>query len=153
MRSGSQPRLYVLAAGGVENARLLLASRATYPAGLGNGHDLVGRFFMEHVVVNAGTIVPRSPDLFAHARAYTRRRIAGGDTLAGLQLREAVVREEGLTGVVLSPFVGREALFSRGFVSLATMLAQLRGRRPAPRAAQPPAQRRRGAPGGDREGA
>ena len=35
--------------GGIENARILLLSRGSQPAGLGNGHDLVGRFFMEHV--------------------------------------------------------------------------------------------------------
>jgi choline dehydrogenase-like flavoprotein len=39
---------YVLAAGGIENPRLLLASNSVIPAGLGNQHDLVGRFFMEH---------------------------------------------------------------------------------------------------------
>ena len=41
-------RAYVLACGGVENPRLLLASRSRHPNGLGNGNDLVGRFFMEH---------------------------------------------------------------------------------------------------------
>jgi choline dehydrogenase-like flavoprotein len=39
---------FVLASGAVENARLLLASRAHHPHGIGNGHDLVGRHFMEH---------------------------------------------------------------------------------------------------------
>ena len=38
----------VLCAGAVETARLLLASRSSRPAGLGNDHDLVGRYFMEH---------------------------------------------------------------------------------------------------------
>jgi len=42
-------RAYVLAAGGIENARLLLASRGVKPNGLGNDHDLVGRYFMEHL--------------------------------------------------------------------------------------------------------
>lgn len=37
-------RHYVLAAGGLENARLLLASA------IGNEHDLVGRFFMGHAI-------------------------------------------------------------------------------------------------------
>lgn len=39
---------YVLAMGGVENARILLASNRQIPAGVGNAHDLVGRYFMEH---------------------------------------------------------------------------------------------------------
>lgn len=42
-------RAYVLAAGGIENARLLLLSNKAVPTGLGNRHDLVGRFFQEHV--------------------------------------------------------------------------------------------------------
>ncbi len=47
-RTRVRARYYVLACGGIENARLLLASRATNPAGLGNDHDQVGRCFMEH---------------------------------------------------------------------------------------------------------
>jgi len=46
-----RPKLCVLAGGGIENARLLLLSNSVQPAGLGNGNDLVGRFFMEHVHV------------------------------------------------------------------------------------------------------
>jgi choline dehydrogenase-like flavoprotein len=49
-----RPKAAVLAAGGIENARLLLASRADRPAGLGNECDLVGRFFMEHLHVPLG---------------------------------------------------------------------------------------------------
>ena len=39
---------YVLAAGGLENARVLLLSNDVVKAGLGNHNDLVGRYFMEH---------------------------------------------------------------------------------------------------------
>jgi len=38
----------VVAAGAIESARLLLASRSVNPAGLGNDNDLVGRHYMEH---------------------------------------------------------------------------------------------------------
>jgi len=39
---------FVLACGGLENARLLLASRDQLPMGVANEHDRVGRFFMDH---------------------------------------------------------------------------------------------------------
>jgi choline dehydrogenase-like flavoprotein len=39
---------FVLATGGIENARLLLACDGQIEGGIGNGNDLVGRYFMEH---------------------------------------------------------------------------------------------------------
>jgi hypothetical protein len=39
---------FVLATGGVENARLLLLSDSVVPGGLGNGQGMVGRYFMDH---------------------------------------------------------------------------------------------------------
>lgn len=48
---------YVLAAGGLETARLLLASQAASSAGLGNAHGHVGRGFMEHPHHAAGLLV------------------------------------------------------------------------------------------------
>lgn len=49
-------KAYVLATGGIENARLLLASNKVQPSGLGNGNDLVGRFFMDHPRLFSGNI-------------------------------------------------------------------------------------------------
>lgn len=45
-----KPKVTVLACGAMENARLLLASNDIAPAGVGNGHDLVGRFFADHPI-------------------------------------------------------------------------------------------------------
>ena len=47
-------RYFVLAAGGIENPRLLLLSNHDQKKGLGNQNDLVGRFFMEHPHLPAG---------------------------------------------------------------------------------------------------
>lgn len=42
-------KYYVLACGGIENARLLLNSKNTFhPKGIGNSNDLVGRYYMAH---------------------------------------------------------------------------------------------------------
>lgn len=49
-------RVFVLATGGIENARLLLASNQVQAQGLGNGHDLVGRYFMDHPRLLSGRI-------------------------------------------------------------------------------------------------
>ena len=43
----------VIGAGGLETARLLLASDAVHPNGIGNHHDVLGRYYMSHL---AGTI-------------------------------------------------------------------------------------------------
>jgi choline dehydrogenase-like flavoprotein len=45
-----KPRVTVLAAGGMENARLLLASNDVMTSGVGNQNDLVGRFFADNPV-------------------------------------------------------------------------------------------------------
>lgn len=50
---------YVLATGGVENARLLLASRNEKPAGVGNATGWVGRCFQGHCTISTGDNDPR----------------------------------------------------------------------------------------------
>ncbi len=45
-----KPKLAVVATGGIETPRLLLASNDVMPAGVGNAHDLVGRFFADHPI-------------------------------------------------------------------------------------------------------
>ncbi len=49
-------RLFVLATGGIENARLLLASNQVEEAGIGNRQGLVGRFFMDHPRMVTGSV-------------------------------------------------------------------------------------------------
>jgi len=51
-------RAFILATGGVENVRLLLNSDQTSTGSLGNNHDLVGRFFMEHLSITGAVYLP-----------------------------------------------------------------------------------------------
>lgn len=60
-------RFFVLAAGAIEVARLLLCSRAQLACGIGNRHDLVGRRFMDHTIMRAGYIVPYDRRALLHA--------------------------------------------------------------------------------------
>jgi choline dehydrogenase-like flavoprotein len=56
-RSVVRAKVFVLASGGLEVPRLLLQSRTTAGIGLGNRHDLVGRFFMEHPHIEIASVV------------------------------------------------------------------------------------------------
>jgi choline dehydrogenase-like flavoprotein len=57
-------RTTVLALGAMENARLMLASRDVAAAGVGNEHDLVGRFFADHPIPrDTATLVSFAGDL------------------------------------------------------------------------------------------
>ena len=70
---------YILATGGIENARLLLNANKVQRQGLGNGYDLVGRYFMDHAdVFDAGTIV------FEGGSAPGRFYVEGSDKVPGL---------------------------------------------------------------------
>ena len=50
-------RHFVIACGGIENARLLLASDDVVPKGVGNSRDLVGRYFMDHLYDTVGSLL------------------------------------------------------------------------------------------------
>ncbi|MDP6429286.1 MAG: GMC family oxidoreductase [Rhodospirillales bacterium] len=55
-------RHFVLACGGIENARILLYSNSVQKNGLGNGKDMVGRYFMDHPVAPIATIIGNKDD-------------------------------------------------------------------------------------------
>jgi len=73
-------RVFVMAAGGIENARLLLCSRDVEPAGIGNRHDQVGRYFMEHPHGRIGRIHTNKP--FELWEALQKRFPPSGPPLA-----------------------------------------------------------------------
>jgi choline dehydrogenase-like flavoprotein len=58
-RGIARARYYVICCGGIETARLLLASNTALPNGVGNQHDLVGRYFQEHIHMNFGNILTK----------------------------------------------------------------------------------------------
>ena len=77
-------RYFVLAAGGIENPRLLLMSNGVQKAGIGNQRDLVGRFFMEHLRVDATLVMEGDPHLVS--RMYARHDAAFGNYVVGVRL-------------------------------------------------------------------
>lgn len=69
-------RSFVLAAGGIENPRLLLNSNAQKKDGLGNEHGLVGRFFADHPHHKVGEFLlqDRARQVFAGLRMAPQER-------------------------------------------------------------------------------
>lgn len=93
-------RMVVLAAGGIENARLLLASTSRSPAGVGNAHDMVGRCFMEHPHVAVGYFLPTDPGFTG--RFYHKRDV-NGELVKGIHLPgDALTRRHQLLGISIS---------------------------------------------------
>jgi choline dehydrogenase-like flavoprotein len=78
-----QARQFVLATGGLEVARLLLASSDVQRNGIGNAHDVVGRYYMCHIAGTVGALKIARPlsavwhgyDI-ADEGVYCRRRLA-----------------------------------------------------------------------------
>jgi choline dehydrogenase-like flavoprotein len=76
---------YVLATGGIETPRLLLASNRYQPRGVGNQYDLVGRYFMDHPRLRSGTIRFRDPA--ANSSIYDLHyTLPGGVTAQGVKI-------------------------------------------------------------------
>jgi choline dehydrogenase-like flavoprotein len=75
-------RRYVLALGGLETARLMMASNDVKPQGVGGDHDHLGRYYMSHITGVAGAMRLRpgvGPLQFGYVRdaegVYVRRRL------------------------------------------------------------------------------
>ena len=68
---------FILACCSIQNARLLLASNHQVQSGLGNGNDLVGRYFMEHLEIKSAELLlfkPSHLNLYAFSFGVTKAR-------------------------------------------------------------------------------
>jgi choline dehydrogenase-like flavoprotein len=115
-------RSYVLAAGGLENPRLLLNSDDVQSTGIGNSADLVGRFYMSHLtgVVEKVTMADPRPVLRSAFEkdsegVYCRRRFAL--TPFAQTTREVGNAIATLHRPPISSAVHRDPLFSAAFLA------------------------------------
>jgi hypothetical protein len=99
-RASIRAKRFVLACGGLENARLLLVSRSVQPNGIGNQFDLVGRFFMDH---------PRT--VYGKIRLSGKQRLP---LLLGIPVRDGI----GQVGIQLSENVQRKERLLNNYLSL-----------------------------------
>jgi choline dehydrogenase-like flavoprotein len=99
-----QARHYIVACGGLETTRLLLASRSVMSGGIGNHSDLLGRFYMGHISGKIADVVfdtPPKETAYAYDRdadgVYVRHRLSFS--------REALLRERlpNIVGWLVNP--------------------------------------------------
>jgi len=84
---------FVVACGGLETARLLLASRSVAPNGVGNAHDAVGRYYMDHPRAVYGRVRLSRP---AKLPGLLGLSLPDGMAQVGIQLSDATQRRESL---------------------------------------------------------
>lgn len=75
--------IVVLAAGAIENARLLLASREPGQDAPGDKYGWVGRCFMEHPRDYSMSVTANRHDVYSRAAFYDRHTADDGTTIAG----------------------------------------------------------------------
>ncbi len=118
-RAKARARAFVLAAGGLENPRVLLSSRQRAENGIGNDFDLVGRFFMEHPHARGGEL--KLANAWSVLRAFRQSHfLAGGRYAATLRPTDKTQREHAILNSSFTPKVRlqpgrRESAASRAY--------------------------------------
>jgi choline dehydrogenase-like flavoprotein len=134
-----QAKVFVLLPGAIEAARILLASKQGGRQGLGNEHDVVGRYFMEHphVVTAKVHLYNRQQSSRAIIPALDHRFIKGAIARLKLErptdgvkfaytIREQVQREEKLLNYSAHLRTVSPSRNSDGYRSLKLILANMR---------------------------
>jgi choline dehydrogenase-like flavoprotein len=94
-------KAFIFCCGGIENARLLLASQEDVSTGIGNEGDSVGRYFMEHPHGLAALMVSGRQDVNEKLR-YFSPGYSEGDAVVQhrLRLTDRTQRKRGLLNLV-----------------------------------------------------
>ncbi|MHA1571419.1 MAG: FAD-dependent oxidoreductase [Alphaproteobacteria bacterium] len=120
-------RHYVLACGGIENARALLLSNQVQQPGLGNGADNVGRFYSQHVeFLDVGEVL--ASDAIGFMMTYEQQSKWETSVQADIGLSDHAQRQHGLLNCGFTFVVHREL---SGYYRLRDLWHELRrGQKP-----------------------
>jgi choline dehydrogenase-like flavoprotein/nucleoside-diphosphate-sugar epimerase len=119
----------VVCAGGIENARLLLSSDNVAAQGLGNDHDLVGRFLMDHLRGPVGSFQPKRAKAVLRQFSSFKSPAAGSNMFQhGMRLSPAIQRAESLLNC--AAWVGEHQAPDDPWESLIRFLSRQPGARP-----------------------
>ena len=68
-------------------------------AGMGNRHDVVGRYYHDHLQGRSGYLTPADSQLFNRTALYDLRQVNGSSVMGYLKLSKAVVEKEKLLNI------------------------------------------------------
>ena len=119
-------KIFILSAGGLENARLLLLSNRVQPNGLGNQNDVVGRYFMDHPIIYPGHLVLSDAGLVHSMGLYDKRNINGETVMGRLALTENFLRKDKLLQMSVMLFPRDKTYKSDGKVSAKSLFTAVR---------------------------
>jgi choline dehydrogenase-like flavoprotein len=115
-------RLVVLAAGGIENPRLLLLSRRVHRRGLGNDRDLVGRFFAERMSARTGYVLSATSGLADRNGFSAVQAVPEALVQRALRVTDAAQRERRLLNCAFFLLTRNVSMTAEAVRSLATLV-------------------------------
>ena len=99
-----EAKQFVIAANALQTPRLLLNSRRNHANGIGNQHDNVGRYYMDHALVPSGNFYPNDPTIINKLGFYDMHLIDSASVMGKLSLSPHFMRKEGLRNFTATLF-------------------------------------------------
>jgi choline dehydrogenase-like flavoprotein len=87
---------FIIAANALQTPRLLLNSKRHHPQGIGNQHDNVGRYFMDHHLIPSGNFIMHDRKTMNKMGFYDMQGIDGCSVLGRINLSPTTMKKEGL---------------------------------------------------------
>jgi choline dehydrogenase-like flavoprotein len=123
-------RQFILASGGHENPRILLASNSVWPAGVGNQHDVVGRYLQDHPYRSTfATLVPTQQSLLQTSAFYDLHQVRGTWIVGRLAVRQEVQAQEKIMNASMVLIPRLRGYRSKGVEAFRQARLMMRGRR------------------------
>ena len=116
----------ILAVGCLETSRLLLNSHAVHDNGIGNAHDVVGRYFMDHPQSYLNVFTPADRHVFDTFGIYDLRTKGNMAVMAKLALKDAALRREHLPNSCHLLFPRRDHFLSPAFQSFFSLMLDIK---------------------------
>lgn len=95
---------FIITSNALQTPRLLLNSNKTHQNGIGNQHDNLGRYFMDHNLVMCGLFYPDDPSIINELGFYDMQGVDGTTILGRISLNPVAMKEHKLRNLAVMLF-------------------------------------------------